>query len=72
MANAWKVNMSSSYVWLVLLFFDSFTAMDIYTSFCIFSFQEKGNIDVAIRYYLTAIEVCVPLNYFLPSVARRK
>ena len=24
----------------------------------IFSVQEKGNIDVAIRYYLVAIEVC--------------
>lgn len=25
--------------------------------------QEKGNIDVAIRYYLIAIEVCLPLEF---------
>lgn len=72
MGNAWKVNPSSSCLWLVLFLFYSFTGMDVNTSFLLFSFQEKGNIDVAIRYYLTAIEVCVISNYFLPSVAKRK
>lgn len=51
MANAWKVIMIILSTVVFSRSFQFFKTLFFYT-------QEKGNIDVAIRYYLIAIEVC--------------
>lgn len=55
MANAWKVDRIISTTIVQSLILTYVTLLFLFT-------QEKGNIDIAIRYYLIAIEVCAAIG----------
>ena len=69
MANAWKV-INITWVCVCGCFGSSWDRDQLLMKamFCLIIIQEKGDIDLAIRYYLVSIEVSVQLlNLFSPN-----